>query len=171
MRTGFGRSGDLPVAVNIDISAIDNACKKSAPRTQPKPCRAGRDDAFLDVTSEVVIDPAANLRSNPRLLISRLDQFSLLMVAMALSAGVLLHLVFGNWSGEPPPQLTAYRVDLNTAELEELVLLEGVGELTAEKIMLDRQKKGFFLAEDDLQRVKGIGPKTMERLRDHIVCR
>lgn len=170
MKSVFGRYGDFRVAVNIDFSAIRSTSPPPAPRTRPKPRSGSRDDIFIDVAAESDPSPSALTRSNSRLRLFRLDQHSLLFATLLLSATPLLQF-FENQHPEPPPRLAPYRVDLNSAGLEELVLLEGIGELTAEKIVLDRQAQGSFLSEDDLQRVNGIGPKTMDRLRDSVVCR
>jgi len=56
-------------------------------------------------------------------------------------------------------------VNLNTASVEELMLLPGIGPRRAEAIIADRQQRGPFPAVDSLVRVRGIGPKTVERLR------
>lgn len=56
------------------------------------------------------------------------------------------------------------RVNLNTAGLEELQTLPGIGPKLAERIVAERSKARFATV-DDLARVYGIGPKTIEKLR------
>jgi len=56
------------------------------------------------------------------------------------------------------------KVDLNTATLEELALLPDVGEKKARAILSERDKNGPFKSLDDLARVPGIGPKTIQQL-------
>ena len=58
-----------------------------------------------------------------------------------------------------------YRIDLNTATWIELSQLEGVGPVLAKRIADDRQRNGPFASVEDLQRVSGIGPRTVERNR------
>jgi comEA protein len=58
-------------------------------------------------------------------------------------------------------------VNLNTASLEELQYLPGVGETRARAILAARQARGGFKSVDDLMEVKGIGPASLERLRPH----
>ncbi|MHC4879381.1 MAG: ComEA family DNA-binding protein [Planctomycetota bacterium] len=58
-----------------------------------------------------------------------------------------------------------YRIDLNTAAWLELSQLEGVGPVLAKRIVRERDRNGPFTSVDDLQRVTGIGPRTVERNR------
>ena len=57
-------------------------------------------------------------------------------------------------------------VRLNTATLEQLDALPGVGPVTAQKILDYRQKHGAFSSVDDLDAIPGIGPARLEQLRD-----
>ena len=59
-------------------------------------------------------------------------------------------------------------VNLNTATLEQLDTLDGVGPATAQKIIDWRTEHGGFRSVDDLSQVPGIGPKRMETLRDKV---
>jgi competence ComEA-like helix-hairpin-helix protein len=63
------------------------------------------------------------------------------------------------------------RIDINTAEAYELELLPGIGPKTAEAIIFDREKSGAYRHLEDLTRVNGIGNKTVESLRPHLMCR
>lgn len=56
-------------------------------------------------------------------------------------------------------------VDLNTASVEELQAVKGVGASKAEAIVQYRKQHGPFKRVDDLDSVKGFGKKTVERLR------
>lgn len=58
-----------------------------------------------------------------------------------------------------------YRIDLNSATWVELTQLRDVGPVTAKKIVSNRDELGPFSSIDDLQRVKGVGPKTVEKNR------
>ena len=57
-------------------------------------------------------------------------------------------------------------VHLNTATLEQLDALPGVGPVTAQKILDYRTENGGFTSVDDLDAVPGIGPARLEELRD-----
>jgi competence protein ComEA len=78
------------------------------------------------------------------------------------------------WAGRPttlehgPPALT--RIDLNTADLPELVQLPGVGEKTARRILDYRREHGNFADVEDLRRVPGVGPALVDRLRPFVTA-
>jgi competence ComEA-like helix-hairpin-helix protein len=63
------------------------------------------------------------------------------------------------------PALPDMRVDLNMAGVSELRLLPGIGPRLAERIVDERLAGGIFASIDDLSRVRGIGPATVERVR------
>jgi competence ComEA-like helix-hairpin-helix protein len=60
------------------------------------------------------------------------------------------------------------KVDLNKATKTELMTLPGIGEATAERILLYREEKGRFKKQADLKNVKGIGEKKFEQLKSYI---
>lgn len=77
----------------------------------------------------------------------------------------------GSWGRQPieierqTPLFQEHRLDPNTATWVELMQLEGVGEVLGRRIVEDREAHGPFESVDDLQRVSGIGAKTIEKLR------
>lgn len=66
------------------------------------------------------------------------------------------------------PPAIAVKIDINTAAQAELELLPGVGPALAARIVEERARGGRFTRVEDLGRVRGIGPKTIERLRAHV---
>ena len=60
------------------------------------------------------------------------------------------------------------RVCLNTATMEELLALPGVGEKTAKRILVYRDTYGKFVTAEQLLDVEGIGEGLLERLRPYV---
>ena len=56
-------------------------------------------------------------------------------------------------------------IDINSADIEELVKLPGIGEKTAEKIIELRTEKGQFRKLEDLMEVKGIGEVKFNKIK------
>ncbi|AQT68669.1 ComE operon protein 1 [Anaerohalosphaera lusitana] len=57
------------------------------------------------------------------------------------------------------------RIDVNAADAESLVRLPGIGPSKAEAIVEYREEARKFERVEDMEDVKGIGPKTVEKLR------
>jgi len=57
-------------------------------------------------------------------------------------------------------------IHLNTATVEQLDELPGVGPVTAQKIIDYREQHGAFSSVDDLDAIPGIGPARLEQLRE-----
>lgn len=62
----------------------------------------------------------------------------------------------------------AKSVNVNTASRGELLRLEGVGPVMAERIIEYRAHNGDFLFKEDLKKVPGMGGKKFEAIRDYI---
>ena len=59
----------------------------------------------------------------------------------------------------------AFAIDINTADASTLTQFNGVGPATAKKIIAYRDANGPFSSCDDLTKVKGIGAKTLEKIK------
>ncbi|WP_429844105.1 helix-hairpin-helix domain-containing protein [Brevibacillus sp. FIR094] len=60
-------------------------------------------------------------------------------------------------------------INLNTATVEELMSLPGIGEARAKAIVDYRSKQGTFRSADDLKQIEGIGEKMFARIKDRLV--
>ncbi|MDE6728538.1 MAG: ComEA family DNA-binding protein [Oscillospiraceae bacterium] len=59
-------------------------------------------------------------------------------------------------------------ININTATLNRLQSVNGIGEATARTIVEYREKHGGFASVDELARLSGIGEKTLEKIRGQI---
>jgi competence protein ComEA len=59
-------------------------------------------------------------------------------------------------------------VNVNTAGVDELVRLPGIGEAKARAILDFRKERGAFKSVEQLREVKGIGDAALERIRPHV---
>lgn len=105
----------------------------------------------------------------------RADQAA--VAALAVGALVALGIywtVQGAWQGRlievdrQEPRTARFEVDVNQADWPELAQLPGVGETLAKRIVDARQTGGRFLDHNDLRRVRGIGPRTLERMKPYL---
>jgi competence protein ComEA len=69
-------------------------------------------------------------------------------------------------AGGTGPSVLGGRVHLNSATLEQLDELPGIGPITAQKILDYRAEHGAFGSVDELDAVSGIGPATLAELHD-----
>jgi len=64
--------------------------------------------------------------------------------------------------------MAAEKINLNTATLEELMTLDRIGPKYAQRIIDYRDTYGPFENIEDIMKVKGIGPKTLEANKDRL---
>lgn len=71
-------------------------------------------------------------------------------------------------SSSASTQTVSSKININTASAAELDKLPGIGPTYAQRIIEYRESKGGFKSISEIQNVKGIGPKTFEKLKDMI---
>jgi len=95
-------------------------------------------------------------------------------IRRAVAVGLLCGLVVAGFgrgavaaAAGAAPAATAGRVNINSASADELAKLPGIGPAKA-KAIIDYRNEEPFRKPDDLRKVKGIGDKLFERVKDQI---
>ena len=63
---------------------------------------------------------------------------------------------------------TMEKININTADLEQLQRLPGIGEVLAQRIIAYRDKNGAFKSISELTNVEGIGLERLDKIMDYI---
>lgn len=69
-----------------------------------------------------------------------------------------------------PVFITPEPIDINSATIDELIVLPGIGPALAQRIIDYRAEHGPFRSIKDLEGVSGIGPQTVENINDEAVA-
>lgn len=69
---------------------------------------------------------------------------------------------------DPTEESLPFPLDINTATVQELILLPGIGEKLAANIIAYRNENGPFETLADLTKVDGVGEKKLEAILDYI---
>ena len=85
-----------------------------------------------------------------------------LISTMSASAGVTKDL---GKMAEKAVSTAQQLLDINTATVEQLKQLPGIGEKIAERIVKYREEHGYFKKVEDLLNVEGIGEKKLEAIK------
>ncbi|MCC7424999.1 MAG: helix-hairpin-helix domain-containing protein [Planctomycetaceae bacterium] len=150
-------SAAADVASDITAEPTDAAVASDDP---PGP---GSDDTAASLDT-VLADSTAPLLTRGDMAVATLLGV-VLVILLGLHAGRL-----SGWGARPilveyAPRDVLVRLNINEANWVELAQLEAVGEVLARRIVEDRSERGPFGTVDDLRRLKGIGARTLEKLR------
>lgn len=66
------------------------------------------------------------------------------------------------------PAAEAEKININEADVKELMQLRGVGQVLAGRIVEYRDAHGPFVSVDELEKVKGVGRSLVDRIRDRV---
>lgn len=142
-----------------------------------------RDESAFDPKPEIAQDPNPAFLTEPEpdravLWLRRTDQ---LVVGLLVTVAVVLfafdYARISGWGAKPveilrlPDTEYQYMLDVNCATWVEWALLDGIGEILGKRIVEDREKNGPFRSVEDVTRVRGIGPKTMAKMRPWLEVR
>lgn len=90
-----------------------------------------------------------------------------LSLAENVEAGAHIHVPF-QFQGDVQELLRPQKVPINTATVDELQQVKGIGEAMAKRIVQYRETHGAFQTLEDIKKVKGVGERTFERWRDSL---
>lgn len=98
---------------------------------------------------------------------NRSKKFLNLLLAISLLLGSSV-LGFAQKKSASPTPHSEGKVNINTANADQLRTLPGIGPVTAQRVIEHRTKNGPFKKVEDLMSVKGIGQKRFSVLKDRI---
>ncbi len=112
----------------------------------------------------------------PRLVLRKADQVVVAgLVAVTLAGLACWWLWQGGLRGglvdvdRAEPIAVDFKIDVNRAQWPELAVMPNIGEKLAKRIVADRANQGPFDDLPDLERVSGIGPKTVEGMKPYLL--
>ncbi len=119
-------------------------------------------------------------------MIKNFERFALALVTVLL-IGVMAGIFIGMRANRSPVTLLPYerettesasdtqnihitngKLNINSATVEELSKLPGIGETYARRIVEYRNEHGLFISISDLEKVSGIGKKRLESIAEYI---
>jgi competence protein ComEA len=90
------------------------------------------------------------------------------IVTATLALAIATLVVSGSSFAAPAKAAPAGKVNLNTATVEQLTTVPGVGPKLAARIVEQRQKSGSFKSVQEIVSVKGIGEKNLVKLQTYL---
>jgi len=163
---------------------ISSETANSEELLQGGPASADYQHIYLAETGESHVD--SNARSQSELLrdpppvawLTKTDRWFLIVMLLLGTALGLANWIRYSGSNMKPVEIGRlnnqpyqYRVDVNDANWLELMLLDGVGETLAKRIVNHREQFGPFQQVEDLLEIKGIGGKRLAKLRSQVTCK
>ena len=87
------------------------------------------------------------------------------LLALVLTVLITPALALAAPQGQEPAAVQKTVINLNTATIDQLMTLPGIGQKTAERILEYRTKSGGFKKIEELMNVKGIGEKSFLKIK------
>lgn len=125
-------------------------------------------------TPLLILTPSLTFRKNNCFVYSVMVQVCLVFSLLALCFFACFQQfftshVFSSSFHSEIAKLDSLKLDLNDSSLGELAQVPGVGKSIASEIVNYRKAFGGFKALDEIEKLKGVGKKTAEKIRPHLV--
>ncbi len=148
----------------------------SEPRAVEPAARPDSEPQVSPITSEGEPTPSLTAIGTSRdvavLWLRRGDMITVWLLVTALLVLLGVHWMRLSRWGTAPIELSSqqpreyyYSLDINSASWVEWAQLDGIGEKLARRIVADRDERGPFRDPADVGRVRGIGPKLLEKIK------
>lgn len=112
-------------------------------------------EGFSETAAKTSVNQARVLTDGEQLYVPSIDEQVPSMTAMGSEPG-------------GASSASSGKVNINTADSDQLQTISGIGQSKADKIIAYRNANGPFSSVDELTNVSGIGEKTLESIRDSI---
>lgn len=121
-----------------------------------------------DNLNSITRTPGWGIRSADQVVVAALTAIAIAVIATSwIYRGGLRGRIIDIEKAEPTS--VTFQLDINDADWPEWTLLPGVGAKLAQRIVLNRDEQGPFQSHEDLRRVPGIGPRTLDRMRPFLL--
>ena len=109
--------------------------------------------------------------------LGKTEKFILILLLAALLIGLSLRIYRKHNSivdvkiksfNYEPSQGAPLKININEADEEALVRLDGIGPSLARRILAYRSDRGSFGSVEELKKVKGLGEKLFEKIKDEV---
>ncbi|HZZ80991.1 MAG TPA: ComEA family DNA-binding protein [Gemmataceae bacterium] len=156
---------DLNIATPAELRLVPGIGDALAQRIVDYRTRQGRIKSVEDLRQVSGIGPKTLERIRPHLFVTG-DSFVAAEETESMSAETTAKPVRAASTSKKASGLTAL-ININRADQAELQKLPGIGPKLSQRI-LDERARSPFKSIDELRRVSGIGPKTLDKLRPHV---
>lgn len=170
------RAGERKAAAgNQSATAPLPRTNLDAPQNPPQDIEGAHTVAAQSITSSS--NPINRNVSGTALWLRRADQLLLggLLIALLALLAIARWKLSGGGRTEievisQQPREYFYAIEINRASWVEWAQLDGIGEKLARRIVQDREDNGPFKSVSEISRVRGLGPKLIEKLLPFLRC-